>query len=102
EHADHAVIALVTASFIHLVLLIAVLRQFLHGSPRFRKRRRILYGYPEGERIGVDAFIALDQMQVLTRPMEICLLSEIGDVNDQRVTFPMGAGISESLAHLFG
>src|SRR5262249_3394148 len=65
EHTNQAVVALVAVPLIDLILLIAVLFQFLDGRPRSCPCGGILNPDLVGERIGVDAFIPLNQVQIL-------------------------------------
>src|ERR1051326_569972 len=101
QPADHAVIPFMTAAFIHLILLIAVLRQFLNGGPGPWECRGILDRDLKLGRIRVEPFVALNQVQILTRSVKICLLSEVRYVDNESVTFPMGPGVPKSLAHAF-
>ena len=65
EHTNQAVVALVAVPLINLIFLITVLLQFLDGRPRPCPSGRILNRDLVGKRIGVDAFISLNQMQIL-------------------------------------
>src|SRR4029450_6421130 len=71
---------------------------FLLHSPRFRPRRRILDGDGILDRLGVDAWKALHQAQVLSRRLEAELGREVRDVDDQRVALPAPPRVAESLA----
>src|SRR5437868_2615942 len=51
EHANQAVVALVTSAFVDLILLLAVLLQLLNGCPRFCPRYRVFQRDLERERI---------------------------------------------------
>src|SRR2546427_4788475 len=65
EHTNQAVVALVAVPLINLILLIAVLLQFLDGRPWPCPCGWILNRDLVGKRIGIDALVPLDQMQIL-------------------------------------
>src|SRR5947208_15421515 len=99
EHTNQAVVALVAVSLINLILLIAVLLQFLDGRPWPCPCGWILNRDLVGKRIGIDALVPLDQMQILAGIMIFVPLFEIRDVDDERVLFPMSACIDRAHAY---
>src|SRR6266850_945665 len=102
EHANQAVVALVTSSFINLILLLAVLLQLLNSCPGFCPRRRVFDRDLERERICIDSPVAFDQMQILPRILEFISLVKIRDVDNQRVPFPTTTCVSIPLANVTG
>src|SRR5215470_5302803 len=81
------------------VVLVALPRELLLGGPWSGPHRRILDCHDIFERLGTGAPPALDQMKVLTRALVIGLLTEVGDVDDQRVALPTSARVAVPLAH---
>src|SRR5437764_656779 len=57
EHANQAVVALVTSAFVDLVLLLAVFLQFLNGCPRFCPRCRVFQRDLERKGIRIDSLV---------------------------------------------
>src|SRR5438477_2509398 len=77
KHAVQAVVALVASSLVDLILLVAVFLQLLNGCPGSCPGRGVLHRDLEGERVRIDAPVAFDQMQVLSRTLEFISLVEI-------------------------
>src|SRR5262249_46633117 len=70
---------------------------FLLDGPRSRPGRRIFNRDHVLKRVGIQARPALDEMQVLARPLEICLRTEIRHIDNQGIAVPPAAGISPPL-----
>ena len=98
EQRRQAVVPLVTPR-LHIVpiQLVARLRPFHFGGPRPCPGHRILDRHFVLERVRVETCEAFDQMQVLAGALIVSLLVEVGDIDDQRITFPVTAGISPPL-----
>ena len=81
------------------VVLVALPRELLLGSPGPGPHRRIFDRHGIFERIGTGAPPALDQMKVLARALVVGLRTEVGDVDDEGVALPTPARIAIPLAH---
>src|SRR5215510_870235 len=53
---------------------------------------------PVKQRIGSDARETFDNVEVLTRSTEPCLVGEVGGVDNECVSFPMTDGVAHPLA----
>ena len=74
--------------------------EFLDRGPRSRPRRRILHRAHGLDHLRAGTGPALDEMQILAGSEEIRLGTEIGDVDDQRVSLPVAPRVPPPLADL--
>src|SRR5580704_630935 len=73
------------------VLLLALSGELLADGPGSRPYGRVLDGHHVFERVRAGPGPALDQVQVLTRALNVGLRTEVGDVDHQRIAVPMAA-----------
>src|SRR5580704_8179333 len=73
------------------VLLLALSGELLADGPGSRPHGRVLDGHHVFERVRAGPGPALDQVQVLTRALNVGLRTEVGDVDHQRIAVPMAA-----------
>ena len=76
--------------------------QILPDRPRPRPRRRILDRDDVVDHVLVDTGPPFDEAQVLARPLPIRFRTEVGHVDDERIAFPVCAGITRPLADVPG
>src|SRR5258706_16332716 len=88
---------------LHVVAIrrVALPRQFLLHRPRSHPCRGIVDGHDVLERVVVHTRPALDEVQVLTRALELGLAAEVRHVHDQRVPFPTTARVAPPLPHVW-
>ena len=88
----HAEIALMTTGLrVDAIRLIALKFELLDDSPRSDPDCRILKSGNNLKRIRAGTGPTLDNMQVLTGPLEIRLLGKVGYVDDQCLALPLAA-----------
>src|SRR5207245_7678858 len=83
---------------VNAVRFIALHGIFLLDGPRFRPRGRVFYCDDVLDRVCTGARPAFDQMPVFTRPHEVRLGTEIGDIDHQRLALPSAPRIAKALA----
>ena len=96
EDVPHRVVSLVTGVLENLCLL-AVALQRDTNRPRLRERGRVVNGDRVVDRVGANPREAFDQPQRLARSPEVGLVREVRHLDNQRVAFPVTAGVTQIL-----
>src|SRR5262249_29655904 len=87
---------------INPILFAALHAELLLHGPGARPHARIFDRDLIGECIGSRAGPALYQMEIFARALIIGLGTEVRDIHDQRVAFPMAAGVAVPLPDIRG
>src|SRR5712691_9116099 len=103
QESHEAVIALMASGLlVDAIRLRALPGQILPDRPRPRPRRRILDRDDVVDHVLVDTGPPFDEAQVLARPLPIRFRTEVGHFDDERIAFPVCAGITRPLADVPG
>src|SRR6266567_342000 len=103
KQARQAIVSLDAARLgINSVLGVALQDEFLLGRPGLRPHRRILDRYDIIQPCGRGPRPALDHVQILARPLEIGLRTEIRHVDHQRIALPAPTRVAVPLANAGG
>ena len=102
EHADHAIVTLVTASLEDLILSVAVFGEFLGGRKGSGERRWILNRNLVRQCLRINPLVALNQVQILSRPVNISLLGKVCNLDHQCIALPATPSIAVALPDVAG
>src|SRR5262245_25003690 len=97
EDIEHAPVVLVTRVLQQLALRRTHRQQH---RPRLLPGCRIADREPQLEPIGADARVSLDEMQIRRRSTVVVLAVEIRRLDDERVAFPVAAGVADPGANV--
>ena len=99
--AQHAKVPLMAPGLsVDPIRLVALHLELLDDGPRSCPHRRIIHRDDYLERLRTGAGPTFDEMQILSRPLKIGLVTEVCDVNDQRLALPMRTRVPPPLTDI--